>query len=130
MRPIVENHYAWDASAQRDRVLRHLNSARIIKIEGQDVGLLKAVTQDGEVHLSQVQLLAAYQGRGIATHLIRKLQQEAASKGRPVTLHVLKSNRAVNLYLRLGFLKTQEDKHSYTMVWRPASSQPPASVQS
>lgn len=134
MRPLVENHYPWDASAQHARVCLHWDCARIIQIEGQDVGLFKVVAGDTNIHLSQLQLLPTYQGKGVATFLIQELQQKSVHTGLPITLHVLKSNRAIRLYTRLGFANVQEDQHSFTMRWQsdpnPTTAVPSARAMS
>ncbi|HVT29342.1 MAG TPA: GNAT family N-acetyltransferase [Lacipirellulaceae bacterium] len=119
MRQVIENHYPWSDAAQRERVLSHLEYARIISCEGSDIGLLKVVSSDTEIHLSQVQILPAYQGRGIGRRLIRKILEEAASSKLPITLHVLRSNRAISLYRALGFVVSKEDEHFLFMQWTP-----------
>jgi ribosomal protein S18 acetylase RimI-like enzyme len=90
---------------------------------GHDIRRFKAFAQDGEIHLSQVQLHPTHQHRGIATDLIQRLQRQAAGKGLPITLHVLKRNRAIRLYARLGFVMLREEEHSYTMGWERSASQ-------
>ena len=119
MRPIIENHYPWSPRAQRERVLSDFDWARIIVVDGCDVGLYKVVYGTTEIHLSQIQLLPVLQGRGIASGLIRELQQDALARGLPITLHVLRGNRAHSLYHRLGFAVHDQDEHFLFMKWRP-----------
>lgn len=119
MRAFIENHYPWDEQAQRERVLAHFDCAQVIVVEGRDVGLLKVVRGPAEIHLSQVQLLPEYQGRGIASALIGDLQQEAAAARLPITLDVLRSNPALALYRRLGFVAYEENAHFFLMRWTP-----------
>lgn len=123
MRATIENHYPWDDRVQRERVLAHFECAQVIVVEGRDAGLFKVVRHADEIHLSQVQLLPEYQGQGIASALIKDLQQEAAALGFPITLDVLRSNRALGLYLRLGFVMYEENEHFFLMRWMPVQSE-------
>lgn len=121
MRSLIENHYAWDDQTQRARVLAHFDCAQIVVVDGCDIGLFKVVHGIADLHLSQIQLLPTYQGQGIASTLIRKLQDEILPSGFPITLHVLRSNRAISLYRRFGFVVEHEDEHFFFMKWPPIS---------
>ena len=56
--------------------------------------------------------------RGIGTRLLRELQEEARSAGKPLRIHVERFNPALRLYERLGFRQT-EDKGIYLFLeWR------------
>lgn len=68
MRPLIENHYAWHEEEQRARILSHFECARIITLQGRDIGLLKVVHEADAVHLSQIQILPAYQGQRNRQH--------------------------------------------------------------
>jgi ribosomal protein S18 acetylase RimI-like enzyme len=117
MHQVVTNHYPWDDDAQYQRVMSDYASARVISVEGQDIGLFKVVYSVSEVHLSQIQLLPNWQGRGLGAKLISSLQSECAKTGVPITLDVFRSNPALNLYLRLGFEITSSDPHAHRMRW-------------
>lgn len=119
MRAVIETHYPWDEQAQRERVLAHFECAQVIVVEGRDVGLFKVVRGPTEIHLSQVQLLPEYQGRGIASALIRELQREAVAAGLPITLDVLRSNSAFEVYRHLGFVTHEKNEHFFLMKWAP-----------
>jgi ribosomal protein S18 acetylase RimI-like enzyme len=97
--------------------MANYDSARIICASGQGIGLFKVVYSPAEVYLDQIQLLPAWQKKGIGTKLITMLQQECAAGNLPTTLHVLRSNPALALYERLGFNITRSDTHSHTMDW-------------
>jgi GNAT superfamily N-acetyltransferase len=98
--------------------MANFDSARIICASGQDIGLFKVVYSPAEVELDQIQLLPAWQKKGIGTKLITMLQHECAAVNLPITLHVLRLNPALALYQRLGFKVTQSGTHSHTMYWR------------
>ncbi|WP_341992531.1 GNAT family N-acetyltransferase [Azorhizobium sp. AG788] len=79
---------------------------RIAERAGRPVGRL-AVDWGGDgagtgVHVIDIALRAAVQGRGIGTGLLR--QVIAAAGARPVTLQVVRGARAAGLYARLGFV--------------------------
>ena len=80
-----------------------------------DIGVVSVVRRATDIFLSNIELLPAYQGQGIGTHLIRALITEARQKGIPITLQVLKVNPARKLYERLGFSINGETPTHYLM---------------
>jgi len=64
--------------------------------------------RDAELFISSIELLPECQNRGIGTHLIKTVIQDAEAKGKRVALQVLKVNPARQLYERLGFVMTGE----------------------
>jgi ribosomal protein S18 acetylase RimI-like enzyme len=58
--------------------------------------------------LVDITLLAKHRGSGIGTWLLRAICTEAELMRKPIRLHVQATNRAKNLYQRLGF-RTIED---------------------
>jgi ribosomal protein S18 acetylase RimI-like enzyme len=94
----------WDAA-----------EVRIIIYDGADVGWVQSSIQDNALYLEQIFIDAAFQRRGIGTEIIRGLIDQAAQAGLPVTLGVVKTNPARNLYQRLGFLITHENDRKFYM---------------
>jgi ribosomal protein S18 acetylase RimI-like enzyme len=97
--------WGWDEQKQRDHHTRGFNPGRwlIITVDGADAGLLDVDYQPDAVYLSRIELLPAYQGRGIGTWLIRELITTAHRRGQPLELDVFTVNhRAQALYRRLG----------------------------
>jgi ribosomal protein S18 acetylase RimI-like enzyme len=90
----------------------------IIMKDGREIGRIIVVRSDSEICLADIALLTEYRGAGIGIALIRGLFEEARESGKPVTLHVEKSNRAAGLYERLGFKKTSDAGFHYKMEWR------------
>lgn len=119
MQAVVSNHYAWDDTAQQERVMAHFDCAKIIEIDGEEAGLLKIVESEREIHLSQIQLSPKYQGKGIGSHLIKSMLEKAQRTGCSVNLNVFRCNPALSLYTRLGFSPIAEDAHFYTLQWTP-----------
>ena len=100
---------------QTDRIMKAYESIKIIRAEDQDIGMFKVRRDTDMWEIVQIQLLPAYQHRGIGSKLIRDLQAEASHKGIPVVLSVLKVNPAKHLYEKLGFEVVEEKEKSYTM---------------
>ena len=67
----------------------------------------------------QLQLAPELQGRGFGTQLLQGILQEARLARVAVQLSVFKSNPALHLYQRLGFIIHSATEHSYEMLWRP-----------
>jgi ribosomal protein S18 acetylase RimI-like enzyme len=124
MREVVLRHQGWCDEEQNQRVIYHFESARIIVSGGREIGLLKVVREVDHVHLVQIQLLPAFQGRGIGTAVIVALQEESGPLGMPIILEAYASNRAVALYSRLGFAIVDRTEHSYTMRWQKSITEP------
>jgi ribosomal protein S18 acetylase RimI-like enzyme len=122
MREYVEAVRGWHEPDARDYYLRKLDSGhwQIITADGADVGVLKVDQRSHETYLGLIELHPAHQGRGIGTHLIARLQEQAAGKGQDLLLDVLVVNhRAHALYRRLGFREVvrYEDDTKIRMRW-------------
>jgi ribosomal protein S18 acetylase RimI-like enzyme len=119
MRSSVERIYGWDTEWQARYFREHFDPARrqIIRYCGTDVGYISVEQQETSVFLNSIAILPAYQGRGIGTTLIRRLQHRARTKGMPVRLQVLKGNPARALYERLGFEVIRDTETHYRMEW-------------
>jgi GNAT superfamily N-acetyltransferase len=76
---------------------------RVIQVAGNDVGVLIVEERPDDVFLDLLELLPAWQGKGLGTDILRWLLRRAADSGRPLRLHVLRANpRAAALYEREG----------------------------
>jgi ribosomal protein S18 acetylase RimI-like enzyme len=125
MRSSVEQIYGWDEDWQARYFREHLDPAerQIIRYDGADVGYISIEDQKTGFFLNSIAILPAYQGLGIGTTLIRRLQHKARTKGVPVTLQVLKGNPARALYERLGFNVTGETDTHHQMKWSSLPNQ-------
>jgi ribosomal protein S18 acetylase RimI-like enzyme len=91
---------------------------RIILVDGQPVGRLLVNRTGEEIRLVDISLLADHRNRGIGTWLLEQLQAETAATPGPLTLHVVVTNPAINLYRRLGFVATSDTGSHLLMEWR------------
>jgi len=111
---------------QHDAQHRHFRSAYpdadwlIVERGGEPVGRLYLDENETEVRLIDISLMPACRGAGLGGTLIADLISHADASGKPVALHVAKSNPgARRLYLSLGFHPTGEDGMYETMEREP-----------
>lgn len=122
MRPLMEMLDAWDEPMRRAAIRRSFKAADscIIVLEGRDIGWTQVTERDADLNLAQIQILDEFCGRGIGTSFIRDLQRRAANEGRTVSLSAVRTNRAIELYRRLGFAVIDPAASPIIdMVWRP-----------
>lgn len=76
---------------------------KIVWNQGVRVGRIIVGETAQEMRLIDISLLPEYRSIGIGTTLLKELKDAAATCGKPIRLHVLRSNRALSLYERNGF---------------------------
>lgn len=111
---------------QRHHYRTHYPSADfwVIQREGGQLAGRWYVQRDGECfRLIEASLLPEYRGLGIGTHLLQTLQAQAAAAGKPIQLHVIKNNRAHNLYIRLGFRMFEDCGIRLLLQWQSTAAQ-------
>ena len=103
--------------AQDAHYRQHYPGAKfeVIESAGIDVGRLYVDRWPQEIRIMDITLLPAHRGKGIGTHLLEELQQEAATSGKLLSIHVERLNPALKLYERLGF-QLIEDKGVYLLL--------------
>ncbi|WP_341501214.1 GNAT family N-acetyltransferase [Gallaecimonas sp. GXIMD4217] len=84
------------------------------------IGLVKFHESAERVDILQLQILPEYQGRGIASQVLRRFMAMAEHSGKFLALKVLKGNPARGLYERLGFELVGEDRYEHHLHWHPA----------
>jgi ribosomal protein S18 acetylase RimI-like enzyme len=120
MKPSVEATWGWDEVWQSDYFRQHFDPSRrqIVQTEGQDVGVISVEHRSDEYYLALIEILPAYQGRGLGSALIRDFIRAAQECSLPAALHVLKANPAARrLYQRLGFVIIAEEEVKYKMIY-------------
>ncbi|MFF2886631.1 GNAT family N-acetyltransferase [Paenibacillus sp. NPDC057967] len=93
-------------------------SYQIIVYDGVKVGHLLVAREDTTIRLVDLAILPHYRSNGIGTFVINNLMQEALATGRTTMLHVMRSNRAIRLYERLGFTKSAENEMYVEMIFQ------------
>ena len=95
----------------------------VIERGGEAIGRLYLWESCREIRIVDIALMPGSRGLGIGEAVLRDVQQDAASRGRIVSIHVEKHNPARALYLRLGF-EPVEDKGVYDLMeWSPPGSE-------
>ena len=90
----------------------------VVLCDGEPAGEIIVDRSNARIELTDIAVLPEFRGRGIATHLIGELQNEAAEAGLPLTLTVDRANaNAFNLYSKLGFTVTAETELNFSMEW-------------
>lgn len=91
----------------------------IVSFDKKPIGRFIVSRENPAFCVVDISLLPEYRNLGIGTVLLQSVLNEAQRKKRVVVLHVLKTNSAVRLYARLGFVITSETEMHYEMEWRP-----------
>ena len=118
---IVEALFGWRGDDVERAIFAESYDAErtaIVVVDGTDAGWL-AVLRDGDVIVDSLYLTAAYQRRGIGTHILRELIEEAEAARASVRLSTARINPARRLYERLGFAVTHEDATRVYLVRAP-----------
>lgn len=123
IRPYVEQVWGWDDADQRVRFGEFLRSSasrlRWIVVDGERVGFLDWSMERDHVFIGNIELVPAHQGRGIGSRVVRDVVAQAAERGLPTRLQVLRvNNRARQLYARLGFVTTGTTETHVLMEWQ------------
>jgi GNAT superfamily N-acetyltransferase/aspartate/glutamate racemase len=90
----VAQTWGWEEEVQRRMFAEAFGRPRrqVIQVGGQDVGLLAVDERSDAVYLALLELLPAWQGRGLGTEILRWLLRRARGTQRPLALSVLKAN--------------------------------------
>jgi GNAT superfamily N-acetyltransferase len=113
--------WGWDDDEQRRLHRRRFASQafQIVVADGVDAGVLALTYEPDCLRVNQLLVLPKHQGRGIGAACMRQVVDDAAGRGVPVRLQVLKVNhRAAEFYRRLGFNAVGEDD-VHTQMERP-----------
>ncbi len=106
----------------QDREYRRLNphgSFDVIEVQGIPAGRLYVDRRPAEIRIVDISLLPQFRGMGIGGGLLAGLMAEANGSGRMLSIHVELTNRAANLYTRLGFIEAARRGPYRRMEWTP-----------
>jgi ribosomal protein S18 acetylase RimI-like enzyme len=91
----------------------------IVMQRRQPIGRLYVDRAMDEIRVVDILLAEQARGKGIGTQLLTSLLDEARIADKPVRLHVLKHDRAMALYQRLGFEIIAEKELHFFMEFSP-----------
>jgi ribosomal protein S18 acetylase RimI-like enzyme len=126
LREYVEKIYGWDDAVQKKFFENsfHPEAIRIIQLEDQDVGMVELRQRADDYFLARIEILPAFQRRGIGSTIIKRITAGVRPSGKPLRLQVFKINPAQSLYARLGFVITGETETHYHMELPDLSQNP------
>jgi ribosomal protein S18 acetylase RimI-like enzyme len=112
----------WQYEMQKKEYETRYPDARydLILVDGVPAGRIWVGADDTQIRLLDIAVISEFQNRGVGTHLLRQLIDEATRDNKPLRhmVFVLNEN-AFRFYERLGF-KTIEDVGGYKhMEWLP-----------
>jgi ribosomal protein S18 acetylase RimI-like enzyme len=112
---------AMQFAAQSAHYAQHYTgmSSDVILVDGEPAGRLLVARWPEEIRIVDIALLPAFRGRGAGSALLRDLIAEATEHGKPLSIHVERDNRALELYERLGFRPVGETGVHLRMQWEP-----------
>lgn len=93
----------------------HVDEVRIVARDGADIGWVQRTTGNDAVFIVQFFIEPARRGQGVGGVVLTRIIAEATARGEDVALEVVKENRALRLYRRLGFEIVGEDAVKYHM---------------
>ena len=121
-RDVIERHYGpWDESTQ-DKLFAAAWSAaqhEIVLCDDARCGYTSIENRDDCFYLNELVVDPDFQGHGIGTNILREVIEQAILKGIPVRLRTHVTNRAANLYRRMGFQETARTETHVLMEWNP-----------
>ena len=91
----------------------------IICLDETPVGRIYLARRPNELHILDITLLPEYRKQGIGSHLLRRLQEEGASSGKPVSIYVENFNPSMGLFRQLGFHPVAEQGFHILLRWTP-----------
>jgi ribosomal protein S18 acetylase RimI-like enzyme len=91
----------------------------IVEQNGRPIGRVMVLWERDFVLLVDIALLGEYRQQGIGGRLVRELIEQCNRRSVPLRLQVSKTNPALRLYERLGFIRQAEDQMYIQMEHRP-----------
>lgn len=84
--------------------------------ENEFLGYLALRENEGNIFVADLQILEPHRNKGFGATLLVMAKEIAKSKGfNAIKLKVFKNSRAINLYIRNGYTKTDEEKYVYVL---------------
>jgi GNAT superfamily N-acetyltransferase len=113
----------FDAQTAHYRLHYPTAEYQIIQQGENPIGRLTVERSQKSLLIMDIALLPEYRHKGIGTALLKDLMAEAGHSNLPVVLRVEFFNPVIQLYARLGFVKTREVNSVYhEMVWTPTQN--------
>ncbi len=125
-REVVSRQFgAWDEALQA-RLFEEKwipDQFEIVLYDGNPCGFLSIEDRPDHIYVSEIVIVPQFQGRGIGSRLLNEEMQRGRETKSPLRLQVLKANRAIELYRRLGFKECGTTETHLCMVWEACEGQ-------
>lgn len=116
---VLRQFGVWDEALQ-DRLFEEKwipDKFEIILCDGNPCGFLSIEDRPDHISVSEIVIASQFQGRGIGSRLFNKEMQRGRETKSPLRLQVLRENRAIELYRRLGFKECDTTETHIRMIW-------------
>ncbi len=121
LRGYVEQIWGWDEDYQRkdfDKKFLNIRQFNVIEVENQFAGFVQYSFEYPYFEVANIHLLPEYRGKGIGSDILRYLQKVCIAQDRKIRIGCFKENhRAKSLYLKLGFMQTEENDTHYILEY-------------
>ena len=116
--------WGWDEKVQKNLHAGDWQQKRpqIILYDSKPVGTIRIVSNEERLEIEQFYILPEYQNKGIGSHLLKQILDNADKTGLSAKLGVLKINPAISLYRRHGFEIIDSNEYQYLMERKPGRS--------
>jgi GNAT superfamily N-acetyltransferase len=122
IKPYLDDLIGWTDEQHQQMIRSNLaeGTHAAIVVDGARAGVVQIEETADRISLSQIELLPAFQGQGIGSAIVQRLQERAVAVGKPVELRVFLANTgARRLYERLGFAELERTERDLVMQFRP-----------
>jgi ribosomal protein S18 acetylase RimI-like enzyme len=92
----------------------------VILADGVPAGRLYVDRREAEIRVLDIALLPGSRGRGIGSHLLQDLMEEAETVQKTLSIYIENASPYLRFFQRLGFVKADDNGFSCLMEWQPA----------
>jgi ribosomal protein S18 acetylase RimI-like enzyme len=120
MKETIVNSYGWDEKTQQSYAEESYNEGQIVIVNNKPIGVVTLSDWIDQLHLTWIAIVPEFQRKGVGTKLIKYCQEQAIKIQKPLTLQVLRNNRAFSLYKQCGFqIINESNSGKLIMRWIP-----------
>lgn len=117
---VIQQFGSWSGKMQDEFFNNDWSGANyeIILCDEKPCGYLCLENREADIHIRELVIVPAYQGRGVGTHILQSAIEQAKTRQVPVRLGTFHSNKAVELYRKLGFREFGKTETHILMEWK------------
>lgn len=116
--------WGWDEKVQKNLHDGDWRQKRpqIILYDNKPIGTIRIVSNEDRLVIEQFYILPEYQNKGIGSHLLKHILENADKTDLIVKLAVLRINPVISLYRRHGFEIVDSNEILYFMERKPGGT--------